>query len=133
MIPSAAGFLASGFEISEMETRTYGMDPDRLNIKGFAEGRQALEQALLKALNTERYQYSIYSWNYGVELTDLYGEPISYVLPEIKRRICEALMWDSRVSAVDGFTFRTERGAVQAAFTVHTAFGEYEMRRTVEV
>ena len=74
-------------------------------------------------LNTERYQYLIYSWDYGVELLDLFGEPISYVCPELERRITEALLQDDRIEEVDGFEFEVSGGTVKASFTVHTVFG----------
>ena len=48
----------------------------------------------------------MYSWDYGVELADLFGEPVSYVCPELERRITEALLQDGRIEGVDGFSFR---------------------------
>ena len=42
-------------------------------------------KVVFNILNTERYQYIIYSWNYGIELIDLYGQPVSYVIPELKK------------------------------------------------
>ena len=45
----------------------------------------AVKQAVYKIIMTERYQYIMYSWNYGVELLDLFGEPVTYVCPELKR------------------------------------------------
>ena len=64
---------------------------------------EAVKQAIYKILNTERYQYPIYSWNYGVELADLFGKPIAYVLPEIPRRIKEALVADDRIIDATAF------------------------------
>ena len=69
----------------------------------------------------------IYSWDYGVELSDLIGEPVSYVLPEIKRRITEALTQDDRITDVSGFEFDTsKKGVVQVAFQVETAMGSVQ-------
>ena len=39
---------------------------------------EAVRQAAIKILNTERYENEIYSWNYGIELKDL----IKYVIKE---------------------------------------------------
>lgn len=35
------------------------------------DGMEAVKQAVYKILQTERYKYVIYDWNYGVELEDL--------------------------------------------------------------
>ena len=36
----------------------------------------AMKQVIYKILNTERYRYYIYSWNYGIELEELFGKPV---------------------------------------------------------
>ena len=87
----------------------------------------------LKFWQTERYRYAVYDWNYGVELEDLYGKNVSYVIPELKRRIEDALLADDRVTAVTDFSFREEKGSVTAAFTVYTIFGEVTAERTVDI
>ena len=74
----------------------------------------------------------MYSWNYGIETLDLYGEPISYVCPELERRITEALLWDERIESVDNFEFDLpQKGVVHVSFTAHTIFGDVEAERTV--
>ena len=86
-----------------------------------------------KILQTERYRYAVYDWNYGVELENLYGKNVSYVIPELKRRIEDALLADDRVTAVTDFSFREEKDSVTAAFTVYTIFGEVTAERTVDI
>lgn len=81
------------------------MNLDTGSIRGYTDGLDAMKQAIFKILQTERYQYIMYSWNYGIETLDLYGEPISYVCPELERRITEALLWDERIESVDNFEF----------------------------
>jgi len=133
MIPSISGFLDQDFVIDEQPTHTYRMDFSRKSIRGHHDDQKAMEQAIYKIIFTERYRYVIYSWNYGIELTDLLGEPTSFVLPEIKRRVSEALLTDSRIIGVDGFSFDTERGAVHTTFTVHTVFGDFIIKRAVNI
>ena len=84
-------------------------------------------------MNIERYEYLIYSWNYGIELNDLYGQPIPFVLPELKRRITEALLQDTRITGVDNFSFETTKGKVHAIFTVSTIYGDVEAEKVVNV
>lgn len=83
------------------------------------------------SLSTERYAYLIYSWNYGVELVELIGQPKEYALPEIKRCITEALLQDDRITAVDGFEFETGKKTVHVTFTVHSIFGDLEVETDV--
>jgi len=68
----------------------------------------------------------------GIELVDLYGEPISYVLPELERRITEALTWDERILSVDNFQFHTvKKGEIAVTFTAHTIFGDVATEKVV--
>ena len=101
-------------------------------IRGYTDELEAMKQAIFKILNTERYQYVMYSWNYGIELLNLYGEPVSYVCPELERRITEALTWDDRIQSVDNFEFKISRkGEIHVTFTAHTIFGEIQSEKVV--
>ena len=60
---------------------------DGNNVRGHVDGLAAYAQAIYKILNTERYEYLIYSWNYGIELRDLIGQSKFYVIQEEKKHI----------------------------------------------
>lgn len=122
------------FEIEEQPSRTYKMNLERKLINGHTDELEAMKQVIYKILNTERYEYVIYSWDYGIELNDLYGEPVTYVCPEIERRITEALTQDSRIISVDAFSFDlTEKRKVHVTFIANTIFGNVELERTVNI
>lgn len=130
MIPVVANDLTIEFET--MPSLNYKMNIDDEIIINKCDEIEAMKQVIYKILNTERYQYLIYSWNYGIELNDLFGEPVSYVVPELERRITEALLQDDRIESVTDFEFDTsKRGTVICTFTVNTIFGEIEAERTV--
>lgn len=132
MIPSVTGFLEQDFEIETQPTNTYKMELESNLIRGYTDGQEAMKQAIFKILSTERYQYVMYSWNYGIELIDLYGEPVSYACPELERRITEALTWDERIESVDNFEFDTsKKGEVLVTFTAHTIFGDVTAEKVV--
>lgn len=134
MIPGTVGFLEEDFEIEEHPSRTYKMYLEQEVINGFTDGLDAIKQTIYMILNTERYQYIIYSWNYGIELIDLFGEPVTYVCPELERRITEALTQDERILSVDAFSFDTSvKGVVHVTFTVNTIFGEVNAERVVNI
>ena len=76
MIPATTGFLEQDFEIEEQPDLTYKLNITSEEVNGFADGIEAVKQAVFRILNTERYQYVIYPWWYGIETMDLYGEPL---------------------------------------------------------
>lgn len=133
MIPKVSDDLRTGFDITERPSKTYKLNLDKQIIAGFTDDRDALIQTIYLILNTERYRHIIYSWNYGIELESLFGKPIPYVLPELKRRITEALIQDSRITAVDGFEFETKRNKVRVTFVTHTIFGDFDVEKTVSI
>jgi len=133
MLPAVNDDLQKDFEIEEETSHTYKLDLDNSTIAGYVDDLEAMKQAIYLILNIERYEYLIYSWNYGIELNDLYGQPIPFVLPELKRRITEALVQDSRILGVDNFSFETNKGKVHATFSVHTIFGDVEAERVVTI
>lgn len=112
---------------------TWKINEERAEVRGTVDEREAMKQAVNKILQTERYRYAIYDWNYGIELEELYGKNVTYVIPELKKRIEEALLSDNRVTAVTDFSFQQEKGSVTAEFVVHTIFGEMTAERTVDI
>lgn len=133
MIPKI-GFGNRELEITEQPTLTHRMDREKERIKGKTDETEAMKQAVYKILMTERYGSVIYSGNYGIELSDLFGQPVSYVCPELERRITEALLWDSRIESVDNFQFDlSKKGAVSVRFNVQTVFGGFESEKEVNI
>ena len=112
---------------------TWKINEEQGVLRGTVDEQEAMMQAVNKILQTERYRYDIYDWNYGVELEELYGKNVSFVIPELKKRIEEALLADDRITAVTDFSFQQEKGSVTASFLVHTIFGEMRAERTVDI
>lgn len=110
---------------------TYQMHIKKERIKGAVTGLDAIAQACYKAINTERYAYPIYSWNYGIELQDLFGQPIPYVFAVLPQRITDALMQDDRISDVTDFDLSYSGGDVLCKFTVKTIYGTLELQKVV--
>lgn len=134
MIPSTVGFLNQDFEVEEQPSLTHRMDLNGNSVKGQVDGKEALKQAVFRILQTERYQYIIYPWYYGIETLDLYGEPVTWVCPELERRITEALTVDSRIIGVDNFGHDLSvKKVVRTTFTVHTIYGDVDGEREVNI
>ena len=133
MIPNNDG-LQADFVIDEQPTYTYKLNMSGDRVIGYTDRLEAMKQAIYLILNIERYEYLIYSWNYGVELVDLIGQPIPFVLPEIERRITEALLQDDRIEAVHSFEFeRIKKDKIHVTFQVDTIFGTVNAERVVNV
>ncbi len=133
LLPNTSLNEVTEFKIKNQPNKTYKMLIEDEKILGNTDDLAAIEQACYKILNTERYQYVIYSWNYGIELQDLFGKPIPYVFSELPRRIREALIQDDRVSDVTNFDLSNQKGNVLAKFEVVTEKGIIKMEKGVQV
>ena len=134
MLPEVQSDLSEEYEIEREPSLTWKLGDGGSRIIGKVDGAKAVQQAIYCILNTERYESMIYSWDYGVELSDLFGEPLSYVLPELKRRVSEALTQDERITGVKDFSFVIEKkGVVNMAFTAETIYGEVRGKKEVHM
>lgn len=120
--------------VEESLTRTYKMKLFGDRINGKTDEQEAMKQAIYKILNTERYSYSIYSWNYGIELKDLFGKPKNFCKSELKRRIKEALIQDERILDVNAFSFEDKkRRELAVTFTANTIYGDVNIMKEVQI
>lgn len=133
MIPTNRDDLKAGIIFATQPSKTFRLDIPNELLAGKTDGLEAVKQAVYLALNVDRYNYEIYSWNYGVELSDLFGMPTNYVCAVLPGRIRDALLQDDRIEAVDGFTFERHRGTIEAIFTVHTKYGDFEKKKEISV
>lgn len=126
--------ITNVFEYETQPNLTYKIHTDSERVSGHVDEVKAYEQAVYKLLSTERYKYLIYSWSYGIELEDLFGQPIPYVVPELERRITEAVMADDRTESVSDFEFDTsKRSVVHVKFKATSIFGEVKIELNVEI
>ena len=121
------------FEFEEPSSNTFRLDIDGNKVYGFADNLEAMKQAIYLILNVERYEYIIFSWNYGIELSDLFGKSQNHVIVELERRIKEALLQDSRITSVENFEFTHKKNKVFCTFKVFTIYGEIEAEKAVNV
>lgn len=133
MLPNISEGITQNFEYAEYPSKTYCLNLEKDTIMGTVDQQDAVKQAVYLILNTERYEYLIYSWNYGVELENLFGKPIDFALAEIERRISEALLQDTRITAVKEFAFDTWKNVVHCTFRVESIFGEFDAEREVSI
>lgn len=129
MLPKNSGSLT----LPTLPDKTPRLDGTHFRVRGYAEGIEAVRQAVELILQTERYEYLIFSYNYGIELGDLFGKDTDYCIPEIERRVREALSTDDRVLSVDNFVHNVEKRKICSYFNVKTRYGDLQTGCEVEI
>lgn len=131
MIPE--GLIDADLEVTEEyeTTKTYKLSS--IDIQGNTDEIDALKQAIYKVLNTEKYEYPIYSFNYGIDLESLIGKDSIYVKVELKRRIQEYLLQDERITSVDNFQYTVTGDSLLCIFDVKSIYGEITITKEVNV
>ena len=121
MTPKTSAELMHDFTVVQHPGKTYRIEGNR--IAGYTDGLPAVVQAARLILSTERFMHPLYSWNYGAELTDLFGLAPPLLHTRLRQRITEALLQDDRIREVADFSFSHGRGAVAVTCTVKTIYG----------
>lgn len=119
-------------ETEEEPSLTFRLDENSKRIIGMIDELDAIKQAIYCVLRTERYQYEMYSEDYGCEIQDLIGQPVPLIFVNLQDNIRDALLTDERILAVDHFQFEeVGRGAVAVSFVVETEIGDIEIEEVM--
>lgn len=122
------------FETEEFANKTYKIDFKENRIIGKISDLEAVGQAVYKILHTERFNYLIYSWNYGVELECLIGKDYQFILGDLQRRIEEALFQDDRIEKIDKLRIEQKnKTSILVSFIVVSKFGNLKTEVSVNV
>lgn len=132
MIPSNNTLTTQLQQIS-IPTNTHKIIYDKNRVSDYTDRLEAMRQAVYLILNTERYKYPIYNWQYGIELLDLIGQQMTYVIPTLRQRITDALMQDDRILQVTDFEFEQNRNKLHCKCLVNTIYGDFTTEIEVEV
>lgn len=128
MIPLTPDFFEQTEDTVNYEvvpTKTYKIDFETGRIIGMVEDRDAVMQFIRKVLNTDKYAFEIYDWNYGNELRNLAGQSYDYVVTRIPNIFKEALLVDDRIIDVRDFKFsRTGLDSILVSCVVDTVYGQ---------
>ncbi|MUT65321.1 DUF2634 domain-containing protein [Paenibacillus sp. NEAU-GSW1] len=105
--------------------RTYSLDLETGEIGRQIDGKDAVKQFIHKAILTIRFNYSIYSNDYGCEIVYLLGKSYTqgFIQVEMIRMITEALVYDERISRVFDFNIELAGDEVKIAFQAETTQG----------
>ena len=116
-------------------SRTWRVDWRANTIRGaMVEGREAIEQAIYMILQTQRFGFRIYSWDYGFEMDQLLGRSEAILHSECQRLVTEALTADDRIKAGEDFKIhQTARRSAEIEFTAVTSGGDIFVKTEVTV
>lgn len=137
MIPQSDETLYLAEETVEEEqiqtSRTYKIDYENKRIlSNKVDGLEALRQAIVKILSTERYEHIVYDDDYGSEIMSMNKDGgQSYIKGQLQRRITEALMHDDRIQSIDEFKFEFGSDWVLVSFTVNSIYGNHVEEKEV--
>ncbi|KAA3379885.1 DUF2634 domain-containing protein [Phascolarctobacterium faecium] len=101
MIPTWIKTEQIATKVVKQPSKTYHLDLQRGRIVGFVDGYEAIKQAIIKIMLTEKYAYVIYDHYYGVGLEQYIGKDISFVVADLGSTIENALLYDNRILAVN--------------------------------
>ncbi|MBW9158866.1 DUF2634 domain-containing protein [Clostridium tagluense] len=92
-------------------------------------GAEAVKVWIWKALQTPRYRYLAYSWNYGNELEDLISQGLSNeaLKSELERYLKEALLINPYIEGIKDISIIIDGSKVSTDFTVITVYGAVNM------
>ncbi|MCI8661424.1 MAG: DUF2634 domain-containing protein [Lachnospiraceae bacterium] len=124
-LPEGVGFDTS-LQHEEKPTNTFIIDWSARQISGMDSGLEAMKQAVDIILQNERFEWQIYTANFGSELTELVGEEYDFIVSDLPRRIEDAFSVDKRITAVEDFVFSPSgTDHIICRFNVITVFGTF--------
>lgn len=118
-------------ETEDYIVRDFEIDWDTMKLTGnIVENIDAIVMWVHNALRTKRYEWLIYSWDFGEEYTELLGYSYTeeYLESEVERLITECLTEHPYISGIDNLEIQVIDGAkLHITFTLVTDFGEEEV------
>jgi hypothetical protein len=123
-----ADLLPADVDLQELDfedesSNTFIANTEAGQIAGEDGGLEAMRQAVEIILTTKRYDYQIYSSNFGVELDDLVGEDPDYIKAVFPTRVRDAFSIDSRILSARNFTYSFSGDKATITFDVITVYG----------
>ena len=89
------------------------------------EGAEAIKVWIWLVLQTPRYRYYIYSWDYGNEFEELIGRGYSeeYINAEAQRMTEDCLLVNEHIESITDFSVGMENEQLTISFTANTIYG----------
>lgn len=111
-------------EKKERKTKTIGLDFENKCFGEMIDGIEALKQAVYLSLRTKRYEYPIFSHNYGTNYEGVFEEGYMTAIGKLKNAIEDSLLCDDRILNVNDFEFEKKGKTIWVKFTIRSVYGE---------
>ena len=100
---------------------------------GIVEGKEAVKVWIWNCLQTQRFRYPIYSWDYGADMEQYIGRAVSkeFLQTDCENEIRSALLVNPYISDITDFDVERMDDQMHISFRVITRFGEMEVEQSV--
>lgn len=90
------------------------------------EGKEAVKVWIWLALQTPRYRYYIYTWDYGNDFEELIGQGFTeeYILAETQRMTEDCLLVNKYIQGITEFSVDMTGSVLTISFVADTIYGE---------
>lgn len=130
-IDSSETTVSTAAELPLLKEYAYDFENNQLLLDEsgrtyMVEGNEALRIWILKALSTERFHYTAYSFAFGSEWQDqLTGHAmnVEVLKLEMERFIIEALMVNPYIQRLDNFSFENQATGLTVTFECTSIYG----------
>lgn len=123
VLPRTDFDFSAGMVMQDQPSLTWQKDPVTLRLRGRCDNYEAVRQAVEAIVSVERFHWQIYSPNFGMELDGLLGTEPGYAASELRRRLSDAFLPDSRILGIADFSYTFQDSVLSASVTVSTVFG----------
>ena len=115
---------------SQSVYQEYGIDFETGQLTGdMVEGLEAVKVWLWLALQTDRYVFEQYSWNYGNDISTIIGSSPDpdYLALVAQKSITELVEQNPYISGLHDFDIEIDGDKMNYSFVCETDFGEVEV------
>jgi hypothetical protein len=97
------------------------------------EGLEAIKVWIWLVLQTPRYRYYVYSWDYGNEFEDLIGQGYTeeYIEAEAQRMTEDCLLVNENIQSISDFSVSMEKDTLTITLTANTIYGDIEINQPI--
>lgn len=123
--------IALKIEEKQIIPKEYEIDFKTGQLTGrIVEGKEAIKIWVWLALQTPRYRYYVYTWDYGNEFEDLIGRGYTeeYISAEAQRMTEDCLRINEDIKSITDFGVNMAGDTLTVSFTANTIYGGIEFK-----
>lgn len=106
---------------------TYYIDSKTGHLSSMIDNKESVIQAVFKALDTQKFEYQIYSWFYGLDMEPFIGQDIEYIRVNIRRYLEDCLLQDDRIFSIQNIIVQqSDIDSCSIIFDIQTSEGLIE-------